>query len=168
MKEMKNLPGIATHGSSTAQSTKSGHVTYDIERYIERYCSGGYDEDGYCMGWDGGYWESAGSGSTNAQITPSGVVSVSNVYVNGKPIATVGDRVPESWVASPSVPSNSSSLRYVNIRPSTSGSGQGSITLGSSTVFVTGKAIAKNGSTVTTHLGTPTTITSGSSNVFTT
>ncbi|MGV2886796.1 hypothetical protein [Paenibacillus taichungensis] len=148
------MAGVAYNGSSVAQSTKGGHVTYNIERYSPP------TED------QSGYWYGAGSGSTNAQISSSGVSSSSTVYVNSKAVTTVGDRDSETWVASPSVPSSSGSTRYVDISPGTSGSGQGTVSTGSSTVFVSGKAVASIGSTITTHLGTTTTITSGSSNVF--
>lgn len=160
------MAGVAYNGSSVAQSTKGGHVTYSIERYVERYCIGWDTETGNCNDWGGGYWTGAGSGSTNAQITSSGVSSSSTVYANNSAIAVVGDKSNESWIASPSVPSSNSSTRYVNISPGTSGSGQGTVSVGSSTVFVGGKAVASIGSTVTTHLGTSTSITSGSSNVF--
>lgn len=147
------MTGVAYNGSSVSQTTRSGHVTYDIESWISTE-------------W-GGYWTSAGSGSTNAVVSPSGVVSASSVYVNGRAIACLNDLVPDSWEANPAVPTSNGSTRYVNISPSRSGSGQGRVTSGSSTVFAGGRALGSINSAVLSSLGTSARITTGSSNVFT-
>ncbi|OME53968.1 hypothetical protein BSK59_15415 [Paenibacillus odorifer] len=153
------MAGVAFNGSSVSQSTKNGHVTYDIEDWVPPWSNSG--------GSGGGYWTGAGSGSTNALITANGVTASSpNVFVNGKAIATVGDSVDESWIANPSVPSNTGNTRYTNISPSKSGSGKGSVLSGSSSVFANGKAISFVGSNVKSHLDTESEITSGSSDVF--
>lgn len=153
------MAGVAFNGSQVSQSTKSGHVTYDIESWEPPWSNE--------WGSGGGYWYRSGSGSTNALITPSGVTASSrNVFVNGKALGAVGDKVQESWTASPPVPSDSGYTRYVNISPSTNGSGQGSVTEGNSKIFCNGKQVAMVGSKVTSHLSTTANITSGSSNVF--
>lgn len=160
------MAGVAFNDSQVSGSTASGYVTYDIERLQSGSCNS-WDEDGWCDGWDPDYWVSDGSGSTNAVIEPSKVTATpSKVFVNGKAIAKVGDSVSESWVASPSVPSSSSTRRYLNINPSESGSGTGKVSTGSSKVFVGGKQVAFIGSKVDTHLQTASNITSGSTNVF--
>lgn len=161
------MAGVAYNGSSVNQTSKIGHVTYEIESWVERFCAIRDEETGVCIDWGGGYWTPTGSGSTNAVITSSGTVSVSTVYVNGHAITCVNDSSPDSWIASPAVPSSSGSTRYVNIRPSTSGSGQGRVTSGSSTVFAGGKAIGSINSTVATSLDTSARVTTGSSNVYT-
>lgn len=161
------MAGVAFNDSQVSGSTVSGYVTYDIERLQSGSCNSWDDETGYCNGWDPDYWVSAGSGSTNAVIEPSKVTAApSNVFINGKAIAKVGDSVSESWAANPSVPSSSSTRRYINIRPSQSGSGTGKISTGNSKVFVGGKQVAFVGSQVATHLQTTSNITSGSTNVF--
>ncbi|MFB4327358.1 PAAR domain-containing protein [Paenibacillus sp. CR_12] len=166
------MPGVAFDGSATSQSTKSGHVTYEIWDYKkvqDRYCTSTDPDTGACTHWepDKYDWVFTTSGSTGALITGNGVVSTSsNVYVNGRSAATVGDTVPDSWVASPPVPSNTATSEYRNVKPETSGNGTGRVTVGSSNVFVNGKPLAHAGSSVTTGLGTTTSISSGSSNVF--
>ncbi|MCY9517211.1 hypothetical protein [Paenibacillus apiarius] len=146
------MAAIALHGHRTDQSTKSGHVTYDIYRY----------EDDPRDGW---YYSS--SGSTGALITGTISSSSGSVVVNGTSICTVGDAVNETWVASPPVPSHSSYTEYRNVIPGTSGSGQGKITGGNTgNVYMNGKLIAVQGSAVTTHLGTTTKINGGNSTVM--
>lgn len=166
------MPGVAFNGSTTAQSTKSGHVTYEIWDYVkvrDGDCISTDPDTGACTRWgpDKYDWVFTTTGSTGALITGNGVTSSSNVFVNGKSAATVGDSVPDSWVASPPVPPDSATRQYRNVRPGTSGIGTGSVKIGSSTVFVNNKAITHIGSGVTTSLSTSTSITSGSSNVFT-
>lgn len=165
------MPVTAFNGSTTAQSTKSGHVTYEIWDYVkvrDAYCANSDPVTGACTNWipDKYDWVFTTTGSTGALITGNGVTSSSNVFVNGKSAATVGDTVPDSWVASPPVPSDSATRQYRNVRPGTSGSGTGRVTVGSSNVFVNGKPLAFVGSSVTTGLGTTTSISSGSNNVF--
>lgn len=162
------MSGIALNGSTIAQSTKSGHVTYKIEKwqYIDQSCTGWYNEHGVCQGWRDNYdWVPDGSGSTGAKI--SGTVSASsNVYINGVPVATTASHTNETWVADPPIPSSNASFRYTATSP-ISGSGNGSIPNGnSSNVYINGNKIAQIGSSVTTNLENSTTISSGSSNVF--
>ncbi|MGG3505005.1 hypothetical protein ABES58_05915 [Paenibacillus lautus] len=159
------MPGVAIHGSLIREATKSSHVKYNIEYWIEPWCNE-RAEDGSCRDPRGGYWEDGGLGDTNARI--NGSVSVSNrtVRTGGAYIATVGDNTNENWFASPPVPTSNSQTRYTAITP-TSGNDVGRINQSGGTVFIGGKAVAKIGSQVTTCLGELTTITTGSSNVFT-
>lgn len=154
------MPGVAINGSQLNESIKSGHVTYSIENWVPRYCAS-YDPDtGACIRYEGGFWEDAGTGSTGAKITGTVTVSASKMKVAGVLVATVGDATNETWVAYPPIPSSNSSTRYT-ATSATSGSGRGSISRGSTKGKLQGKAIALVGSTVTTCLGTTTTIKSG-------
>lgn len=145
------MTGVAYKGSTIADSNKSGHVSY-VERYIS-----GYDSEGRPQ------YDTANH-ATGAKITGT-VNSTSTVYVNGQPVASVSSPTQEQWVADPS-PSPKLGGSIISISPGTSGSGSGQVSTGSSTVFVGGKAVSSIGKNVNTHLGTTTTITSGSSNVF--
>ncbi|MEC0306897.1 hypothetical protein P4H67_09020 [Paenibacillus lautus] len=151
------MPGVAIHGSLIREATKSNHVRYSIE-----YWNPCYSDD--CTGHI--YWLFSGYDYTNAKI--NGAVSASNrsVRTGGAYIATVGDNTNENWFASPPVPTSNSQTRYTAITP-TSGNDVGRINQSGGTVFIGGKAVAKIGSQVTTCLGELTTITTGSSNVFT-
>lgn len=152
------MAAIALHGGATAPVVKDGHVTYTIQTYEERW----FDED--AGRWEGGIWTTSGSGSTGALITGRGIAASSRFYVNGVSAAVVGDRVNEAWQASPPVPSDTARTRYINISPGTSGSGQGTITGGNAKrVYLNGKLIAVQGSSVTTCLGNGTTISEGNS-----
>lgn len=142
------MAAIALNGGATAPVVKDGHVTYTIQ-------TRDYDDD---------YWESTGSGSTGALITGRGIAANSRFYVNGVSAAVIGDRVNEVWQASPPVPSDTDRTRYINISPGKSGSGQGTITGGNAKrVYLNGKLIAVQGSSVTTCLGNGTTISEGNS-----
>lgn len=163
------MAGVAYNGSTIAESIKSSYVSYTeqvwnpFKYYHPQTC---YDEEGNpydCSYYEGGYdnynW------NTDARINGS-IISSSNVYVNGKPVVTQSSQTDEDWVADPMpYPHNGGSI--INISPGTSGSGTGTVSIGnSSNVYVNGKSVAQIGSEVTTHLGTTTTITSGSNNVF--
>lgn len=151
------MSGVAHDGSTVAQSTKNGQVTYSIEDWVPSWSNE--------WGSGGGYWTNTGSGSTNALITANGVTASSpNVFVNGKAMATVGDKVDETWFASPSIPSSGSNRRYT-ATSEISGSGKGNISEGNPKVFCNGKQIAMIGSKVKSHLDTTSSITSGSNNV---
>lgn len=160
------MAAIALNGHRTAQSIKSGHVTYDIERYEDYWCADRDPDTKKCKDPRGDTWYSDGSGSTNALIKGNIRASMTSICVNGTPICIAGDSVDENWTASPPVPSNTSRTRYVDIRPGTSDSGRGYIAAGnSSNVYAHGKLIAVQGSTVTTHLNNTTTIQEGNQSV---
>lgn len=139
----------AINSSKLVESTKTGHVTYDIY-----YWDSG-DEN------TSGYWYYGGSGSTDAKIT--GTVSTnSKLKLKGESAATVGDVTNESWEAYPPVPAGD---YWTDYRPTSdiAGTGQGLITSGNSkNVKVNGKLVAIVGSEVRTCLDTITTIEDGS------
>ncbi|MFL1671458.1 hypothetical protein [Paenibacillus dendritiformis] len=152
------MAAIALNGGATAPVVKDGHVTYTIQTYEEPW----FDKD--TGRWEGGIWTTSGSGSTGALITGRGIAASSRFYVNGVSAAVVGDRVNEVWQASPPVPSDTARTRHINISPGKSGSGQGTITGGNAKrVYLNGKLIAVQGSSVTTCLGNGTTISEGNS-----
>ncbi|OMD71228.1 hypothetical protein [Paenibacillus odorifer] len=157
---MGKIAKIAVNGSKIAEVTKPEHVTYSIENYVPKYCAG-YDPDtNLCVNWQGGYWTSAGSGSTGAKITGT-VSSSSSLKVTGNSAAKIGDTTNETWVASPPIPSSNGSTRYTATSP-VSGSGQGSITEGNGkNVKLNGQLIATVGAEVTTCLGNKTIIADG-------
>lgn len=152
------MANVALQGSTITESSKSNYVSY-----VERYQTGSEcvsrDEDGVCTKYEPAY--SNATWYSNAKIT--GLVSDnSNRFkVNGVSVACVGDSTQEQWKADPTpYPHNGGSI--ISTFPSTSGSGQGSVTTGNSKkVYLNGKLIVVNGSQVTTHLGTSTTINIG-------
>ncbi|WP_157793928.1 hypothetical protein [Paenibacillus donghaensis] len=157
---MSQIAKVAVNGSNITEAIKSGHVTYSIENYVEEYCIA-YDENGACIDYDGGYWQSGGSGSTGAKITGTIVAQNSKLKVGGKNVAVIGDQTNEVWEADPPIPSSDSSTRYT-ATSSTSGSGQGTITGGNNkNAKLNGQLIAAVGSEVTTCLGSTTTIADG-------
>lgn len=158
------MAAIALHGGATAPVVKDGHVTYTIQTYEEPWCAHRDPDTGECDDPRGDKWHTTGSGSTGALITGRGIAASSRFYVNGVSVAVVGDRVNEAWQASPPVPSDTARTRYINISPGKSGSGQGTIAGGNAKrVYLNGKLIAVQGSSVTTCLGNGTTIHEGNS-----
>lgn len=141
---------VAFNQSMINQVTASGHVS--IRRWNPSYCSGGW-KDGVCQGWSGGYYSySTASATIRGQVNASS----SNVFVNGKSIATVGNSVSETETHN--IPSGWESYNSHS-------SGTGTVTSGSSRVYANGRAITMVGKTVRTHAGVNTTISSGSINV---
>ncbi|MCP1185112.1 hypothetical protein [Paenibacillus sp. 1781tsa1] len=155
------MTGVAIKGSTIQESNKSGHVSY-VERYPSGSECSSWDQFGNCTGYDTVY--DTTTHTTGAKITGT-VNSSSTVYINGQPIASISSPTQEQWVADPS-PSPKLGGSIISISPGTSGSGSGQVSTGSSTVFTEGKAVSSISKNVTTHLGTTTTITSGTSNVF--
>lgn len=152
------MPGVALNNASIQETSKSNHVSY-VERYKSGEICTSWDDDGYCTNWEDVY--STTTHYTNAKIT--GKVSSPNnkFFVNGVPMACVGDATHEQWIADPS-PSPKNGGTIISIYPGTSDSGQGSIASGNSkNVYLNGKLIAVQGSTVNTLLGTSSTITEG-------
>lgn len=154
------MAGVAIHGSQIHESIKSGYVTYKIERRVEGDYSGYDPITGEGYGWIDEHWVNEGTGSTGAKVTGSVSVSSSKMKLSGKNVATVGDKVNVSWVAYPPIPTSNSLYRYT-ATSATSGSEQGEIISGSMKGKSQGKDIALIGSTVTTGLGTTTTIKTG-------
>lgn len=151
---------IALNNAAIQQSTKSNHVTY-TERYQSGERCAARDEDGNCLRWEPVY--SNATHNSNAKIT--GKVSSPNnkMFVNSVPVACIGDPTQEQWIADPT-PYSHYGGSITSISPGTSGSGKGTIATGNSKkVYLNGKLVAVQGSTVTTHLGTSTTISEGNS-----
>ncbi|MEK4207162.1 hypothetical protein [Paenibacillus sp. FSL R10-2788] len=146
------MPKAANRNSTINDSTKSSHVTY-----TERYQSGSNS--------NGNPTYSNTTWNSDAKVTSELNSSSSNVIINGSPAITIGDTTQEQWTADPE-PYPHYEGWITSISPASSGSGSGSVTLGSSNVFINGKPLAFEGSTVTTHLGNTTTIDGGSDNVI--
>ncbi|OMD78246.1 hypothetical protein [Paenibacillus odorifer] len=155
------MPKAANSNSTIQDSTKSSHVTY-TERYQSGTGGGGTDIHGNPIPTYPIY--STATHHTDAKITGT-VSSSSNVLINGSPAIKVGDTTQEQWTADPE-PYPHYGGNITSVSPATSGSGSGSVTVGSSNIFVNGKALVFEGSTVTTHLGNTTTIDGGSDNVI--
>lgn len=163
------MPGVAVNGSTIAESIKPDHVSYDV--YEWRQIGGGYcreydPETGECIDYVPPIydWVYSRTETRGARITGT-VVASSKMKIGGVSVATVGDRTNETWEAYPPVPDDTPTTKIRNIRPGRSGSGQGTITSGSSKMKLDGKAVALIGSEVTTHLGTTTTINSGNTKI---
>lgn len=161
------MAGAALHGSTISPVTKPNHVTYDIEEYKQirsGYCAVEDPEDPEkCLEWvPAKYdWVNTGSGSTGAKITGSVSCPASKLKIQGNNVAKVGDITIETWVADPPVPSDTSSKRYVNVKPFPPGNGQGTITGSNNKAYLSSSNIAMVGSQITTHLGVTTTIADG-------
>lgn len=155
------MPGVALNNATIQESSKSSYVSY-TERYQYGTGGGGTDANGdpiptYPLYTTANY-------NSDAKITGKAVGS-HNVFADGISVITVGDSTQEQWIANPApYPHNGGSI--ISTSPGTSGSGSGSVTAGSPNVFVNGKALAYSGSGVSTHLGTNSSISSGSSNVI--
>ncbi|KAF6565471.1 hypothetical protein G9G63_09955 [Paenibacillus sp. EKM202P] len=146
------MAGVALNGSTIKLSTKNDYVKFSYE-WSERHSDG-----------DGGKetrWYT-GHGSTDADV--EGVVSSDNkIFINNVPIATVGDKTSEHWVANPTPSAPRGSIKSVS--PGKSGSGEGEVSGGSAKVFYNGKAVAMIGSPVKTMLDTDTTIETGNDKI---
>ncbi|MEQ6355274.1 hypothetical protein ABNX05_11650 [Lysinibacillus sp. M3] len=151
------MTSIALNGASINQSIATSHIS--TERYIQTgtECTS-WDDDGYCTNrepvynWVGGY-------STNATINGTIKAKQSNVFIQGKNPALLGDNTIESDSYN-----LSSNERYASGQHS---SATGKISSGNSkNVYIGGVLIATNDSTIQTHASTNTTIKDGfSSNV---
>ena len=139
---------IATTGDKITQGTIPSH----IQR--EYYTSPSYDEYGnpYGGGW----------GSTSSiSATVNGTIERSSgtVYADGKLVCVKGNSTKENDTHS----TISHPYRYSGGKHTGSA---GSISAGSSTVFIGGVAVARKGDAVRTHAGSNTTIQDGSTTVF--
>lgn len=158
------MPSIAYHTSKTNESTKESHVSYRVRWDYYPDCTAWDEETGQCTSWGSPYYHSSGTEYADADIEEGTVQSSKNIYINGKPVACVGDDVAEEWSAE--IPESTQQRAIDEISPASSGSGTGTITRGSSKVFVNGKAVSFVGAEVTTHLDSKTTVKDGSNNVF--
>lgn len=147
---------------SCATSTWDDCAYFDFwenpDRVIEKICVGDYVcSGGYVC--QGDYVCVAGYDDHSADAVIKGEVeATSNVYVNGKAIACVNDIVKETETYT--VPSNAKNVDKDN-------GGNGTVSVGNSNrVYANGLSVAQIGSSVETHEGGTTSISSGSSNVF--
>ena len=135
---------IARNGDTLTQSVANSHI------HRERWVSG--DE------FTSGYWTSASS--ISATINGTITRSSGSVYANGILVCTKDDRTKETDTHN----TISSPYRYDGGRHTNNTNG--SISGGSSTVFIGGKSVARKSDSVTNHAGGSTTIAGGSNNVF--
>lgn len=142
------MAGISRRGDKTKPVVEPNYTSISKPNPI--YCTG-TDEEGNCISWGGG---GTSYGTASATITGA-ILSDGNVFVNGQPIAKVGDAVQE-W-AEVNIPSGWNG-------PS-SGSGTGRITTGIQGVYSNGRQVANIGKQVQTHKTVKTTIEEGSSGV---
>lgn len=130
--------GIAVNGGSFIPATLDNHI--EVRRYISTN--------------DGGYYSYS---SRDATVSGNIVKTTGDVYINNLLVAAQTDLTNETDTYDLGIWSYVSGA-HSNI--------SGSITGGSSTVFVGGKQVARIGDTVTTHGGVTTEINSGSTTVF--
>lgn len=142
------MAGISRRGDKTKPVVEPNYTSISKPNPI--YCTE-RDEDGNCISWGGG---GTSYGTASATITGA-ILSDGNVFVNGQPIAKVGDAVQE-W-AEVNIPSGWNG-------PS-SGSGTGRIITGIQGVYSNGRQVANIGKQVQTHKTVKTTIEEGSSGV---
>lgn len=148
------MPGVARLNDSISGTTASNYCCTNITRDSWQVCVE-WDENGNCIRWETRYGSYYCNRYSSTSITGQITSNVSNnVYVNGRPVAFVGSVTSEQ----------ASTCAYPNYSPGP-GSGNGTISGGSSKIFVNGKRLARQGDAVTPHSGTAT-ITTGSSNVI--
>lgn len=163
------MAGVAIHGSTITEVTKEDHVTYRVEEYKKV-------QDGYCREYHPNYpdicidyvdpkydWVNVETRTTGAKINGTVSVASSKFKIQGNNVARIGDTVNFTWVASPAIPSNTSTFRYIATSP-TSGSGTGIITGGSNKLKLGSVSIALVGSEVEV-LGVTTTIADGNTKI---
>lgn len=148
---------IVLNGASINQSTAYSHIS--TERYIQTgtECTS-WDDDGYCTNrepvynWVGGY-------SVNATIDGTIKAKQSNVFIQGKNPALLGDSTVESDSYNLSSNERYASGQHTNATGKIS-SGNGK------NVYIGGVLVATKDSAIQTHANTNTTIKDGfSSNV---
>jgi len=148
---------IALAGATIAQSTASGHITYqkwEIVGYGDPPCIS-WDEDGNCDGYGSPPpkydWVRY---TTDARINGTVKASVTNVAIQGKAPIVMGDSTTEN---------DSYTLPSGGVYVSGQHTGAtGSVTAGNSkNVYANGKLIAISGAAVQTHAGTSSTINGG-------
>jgi uncharacterized Zn-binding protein involved in type VI secretion len=155
------VAGVAKNNAKINDITISSYVSYS-ERYRNGWDNDGYDDDGNPINERPHY--STTSWSTNAKVSGS-ISSSHTVYAEGTSIATTGDSLQGQWVADP-YPSAHYGGSISNVSPGYSGSTGGSVSSGSSSVFVNGKGVASIGSSVSVSIGGSSSISDGSSSVF--
>lgn len=153
------MPGVALNNAPIQQVSKSNHVSY-VEKYKVGETCVNQDQEGNCTRWEDVF--DTVTHYSNAKITGSVSSPNNKFFVNGVPVACVGDATQERWEADPTPAPQLNEGVIISINPGTSGSGRGQITGGNTkNVYLNGKLIAVQGAAVKTHLDTPSTITQG-------
>ena len=155
---------ISLNGASINTATASGHI--QTERYIQTGTGGGecnaWDEDGACIGYAPTYpiYEWVGGYTADAQIDGTVQATTNQVFIQGKNAILNGDSSTENDSYN-LIPDE----RYVSGQHT---GATGSVTTGNSrNVFIGGKQVSIDPTTVRTHSGVNTTIRDGfSSTVF--
>ncbi|WP_090739502.1 hypothetical protein [Paenibacillus sp. Mc5Re-14] len=146
------MAGVAYDSLPITESAKSGYVSYTWT-YETKDSDGDWDRD------------SSGSGTTEAIVNGTVKASNTKVFVGGKAVVVKGDQTDEHWVAG-SMPTHGHGASSPSASPGKSGSGSGTVSIGSSTVFIGGKAVAFDGADVKTTVGSTSKINGGSTTVF--
>ncbi|MEQ6356557.1 hypothetical protein ABNX05_18195 [Lysinibacillus sp. M3] len=153
---------IALNDSTITDTTASDHITYKVYEYQGQtpdYCVS-WDNEGYCTRWDSDDIYEWVDHTTSATVKGKAVSTVTNVTIQGKAPIVQGDKTAEN--DSYNLPSGGV---YVS---GSHTSAQGSVTVGNSNnVFINGKSVATDSSTVTTHAGTSSKINGGTSSTVT-
>ncbi|MFJ7982423.1 hypothetical protein ACIQ1D_19355 [Lysinibacillus xylanilyticus] len=149
---------IALNDATISDTTASNHITYKTYDYMGQspsYCVS-WDSEGYCNGWDSDDIYEWVEHQTSSTVKGKAVSTVTNVTIQGKAPIVAGDKTTED--DSYSLPSGGS---YVS---GAHNNAQGSVTSGNNNnVFINGKSVAIENSTVTTHAGTSSRINGGAS-----
>lgn len=153
---------IALKDATIADSTAPDHITYSVEEYqgqTPEYCVA-WNEFGQCIRYDSDPIYAPVNKTTTATIKGKAVSTVTNVTIQGKAPIVQGDKTTENDTYS--IPSGGS---YVS---GSHTNAQGSVTVGNSyNVFINGKSVAIENSTVTTHASTSSKINGGVSSTVT-
>ena len=153
---------IALNDATIADSTANDHITYSVEEYQGEsapYCVL-WDNFGNCIRYNSDPIYSPVDKKTSATIKGKTVSTVTNVTIQGKAPIVQGDRTTEN--DSYNIPSGGT---YVS---GSHTSAQGSVTVGNSNnVYINGKSVAIENSTITTHARTSSKINGGTSSTVT-
>ncbi|MFJ3387492.1 hypothetical protein [Lysinibacillus sp. NPDC086135] len=156
------MANIALQDATIAESTANDHITYSIEEYQGKtpdYCVT-WNQFGQCIDWDSKPIYKDVNKQTSATVKGKAVSTVTNVTIQGKAPIVQGDKTTENDTYN--IPSGGT---YVS---GSHNNAQGTVTVGNSrNVFINGKSVAIDGSTVTTHAGTSSKINGGTSSTVT-
>lgn len=156
------MANIALKDATIADSTANDHITYSVEEYqgqTPEYCIA-WNQFGQCINYDSDPIYRPVDKKTSATIKGKAVSTVTNVTIQGKAPIVQGDKTTEN--DSYNLPSGGT---YVS---GSHTNAQGTVTIGNSrNVFINGKSVAIDGSTVTTHAGTSSKINGGVSSTVT-
>lgn len=148
---------VALNDATIAETTANNHITYESKDYIGEsspYCVQWNPITGACIATNTDPMYDWKEHKTSAKVKGKAIATVTNVKFNGKSPVVMGDKTTESDTYT--IPSGG---RY---KSGAHTSAQGSVATGNnSKVFVNGKSVAINGSKVTTHAKSSSTINGG-------